>query len=446
MQLEVEELSPIKKRVNVTVPSNRVDSSFSSAYNNISRRVTLPGFRRGRIPMSHLRKRYGRQAAADVSQAFIEEGWRKAIDELSLKPVGEPEIDADLPRQGKEYGFSITIEVAPDFELQPYDQLSIEKDEWKVPDAVVDHEIEHIAEDVAPWEPVTDRTVAQKGDMAVLDYHGTVDGEAFAGGTAEGADIELGAEQLIPGFEEQIIGQEVGSEFTVTVTFPEDYPAEHLAGKTAEFACTLHDLKTRTTPEPGPELAALLGEEDMETVRQNVRERIEKRYENRGKSEAHTALREQIADAYDFEVPPSLVQATVADKRNEALSGAMRSGVDFEEAQKQFDEKADELEQEAAREVRAELVLDAIAEAEDISVPEADVHAYIDQAARSMGQYGVRLRQAYRDPNRRAGLRRRMRQDKVLDFLLTRANVTSNEREVPLHTHDDEDTEEGKAE
>lgn len=448
MQLEVEDQSPIRKRVQVTVPSSRVDSSFSAAYNEISRRVSLPGFRRGRIPMSHLQKRYGKQAAADVSQVLIQEGWRKALDELSIVPVGEPQIDAQLPQPGKEYGFSITVEVTPHIELQPFDNLSVEMDQWSVSDEVVDHEIEHLAEEVAQWEPITEARPAAKGDLAVIDYQGSLGDEPFPGGTAEDAEIQLGSGQLIPGFEDQIIGHAVGEAFDVNVTFPAGYHATHLAGRDARFAVTLKDLKARKVLPPGPELAALLNEEDMDAVRAGMRERIEKRHASRAKDEAKQRLREQLAGAYDFDLPPSMVAAGLADKRSELMNEAVQGGATFEDARAGLEDRLAAAEDEVRAEVRAGLVLDAIAEAEQVEVSEQEVNAYIDLMVRSMGQYGVRLRQAYRDPNRRAGLRRRMRQDKVLDFLLTRANVTAVAREVPLHVHDDEGNaeQEGNAE
>lgn len=439
MQLDIEELSPVRKRVLITVPAPQVDSAFSKTYNRIAQRTSLPGFRRGKVPMSHLRKRFGAQATADVTEQLVGEAWGKALDDLALTPVGQPDFDAaDRVQQGKDFQFTFTVEVTPDVEVKPYAELEAKLETFSASDAVVEHELEHLAEQLASWEPVEDRTVTEDGDMVVLDYAGSIDGEAFAGGTAEDAELELGSGRFIPGFEPQLVGKTVGEAFTVEVEFPADYPAEHLAGKTAQFACTIKDIKAKVIPEIGQPLADQLGEENLDAVKAQLKTRIEGRFNGAANDEAKRQLKAQIGEAYDFEVPEALVGAAVEEKKSELISEAVKGGSDFAAARAEADEKAPTLRDEVIREVRVELVLDAMAEKEAIDVEVHEVNAQIEQMVRVMGQYGARLRQAYRDPNRRAGLRRRMRQDKVLDFLLTKANVATVERDVPMHVHDDD--------
>lgn len=431
MQLDTEDLSPTKKKVTITVPAPRVDSGFSAAYNQISQRVSLPGFRRGRVPMSHLRKRFGKQATADVTQALVEEGWTRALDDLAFVPVGMPDIDAEPAKQGKPYTFTVVVDVTPDIELLPYEGLTAETVTWTVGDGALDHELGHLREQVATWAPVDDRDVAESGDMVVIDYAGSIDGVPFDGGTSEDAELELGSGDFIPGFEEQIVGRKAGSDFDVNVSFPEDYQSEALAGAAAVFKCTLKEIKAKDIPEVGQELADRLGAEDIDAVKAEVRDQIAERYAKKTIEATREALREQISAQYDIPAPESLVEASLSDARGDVFRELMDEGRTYEEAAEVADARLEERRAAIEKKVRTELVLDRIAAVEDIEVPLHEVNAFIETMVRAMGQYGPRMRQVYKDSNRRAALRRRMRQDKTLDFLLTKADVTAIEREVP---------------
>ncbi len=437
MQLDSADLGPTRKEVTITVPARRVDSSFSMAYNRLSQRVNLPGFRKGKVPMGHLRKRFGKEATADVTQALVEEGWAKILDDLAIVPVGMPDIDAELAEQGKDFVFKIAVEVTPTVELQPYDGLKIEKDTWTVGDAPIDHELEHLREHAATFVPVEGRDEAAEGDMAVIDYAGSIDGVAFPGGTAEGADLVLGSGNFIPGFEDQIVGKKVGSSFDVEVTFPEDYGAEDLAGKAAVFAVTLHELKAKELPELGDALAERLGVESYDKLREEVSQQISQRYERQAVEEARKALRAALSGQYDFAVPETMVTEALDERRGQVLSELMSGGTDYEAAAAKVDEALEAQRAEVENDVRVDLVLDEIAAKEEIEVEVHEVNAFIERMVRSMGQYGGRMRQVYKDSNRRAALQRRLRQDKVLDFLLDKAEVSSVEREVPAHLDHD---------
>ncbi len=446
MQLDVEELSPVKKRISITVPAPRVDSSFSSAYNTISQRARLPGFRRGRVPMSHLRKRFGKQATEEVKGALLEAGWEQALNDYEFVPVGAPDVDAVDPKQGKEYSFSVTVEVTPAVELADPATFKVEMDEWSISDEVVDHELEHLAEEVAGLVPVTDRDEAQMGDQVTVDFIGRVDGEAFDGGAGNDVDLELGTGQFIPGFEEQIVGQKKGEDFEVTVTFPEDYQAEELAGKEAVFSCTLNEIKAKEVIAVGQDLADRVGEESVEDLQKGMRERLEQQWKDRAKEGAKTLLKEALGAHYDFMVPEGMLDNRMEQVRRELFQERMKAAqAEDEGSTPPLDELEEAVEAKRGEEetkLRVDFVLDAIAEGQQIEVEAHEVNAYVSQMARMMGPYGATLRQAYRRPEARAGLRRQMRQDKALDFLLTKVDVTSIPREVPMHDHGaDEDTE-----
>ncbi|MCA9537957.1 MAG: trigger factor, partial [Myxococcales bacterium] len=426
----------VRRRVQFEVPSSKVDSAFSKFYNQIGQRARLPGFRQGKVPLGHLRKRYQSQAISEVGQQLVEEGWKTLLDDHEIVPVSRPEVDAGAPREGHAFSFTVTFEIAPDIELQAYESLSIEREVYVASPDVVEHELEHVAEHFTRFEPIEDRTDARDGDQVVIDYRGEIDEIPFPGGTAQDAELHLGSGQFIPGFEGQIVGHEVGESFAIQVSFPEQYGAPNLAGKEATFHITLKALRQQVVPEIGQPLADLLGEPDLDAVRARTKAEIEARFNRRSDEEARTALRAQIGAAYDFDAPPSLVDDEVLQRQNQLAREMIDAGMPAEEAKAQALDQGDALRDEAITEVRAALVLDAIAEKESIEVAPREVDSYIEFIVRQTGQYGARLREAYRDPNRRAGLRRRMRETKVLDFLLTKANVTSVEKAVPAHKHD----------
>lgn len=436
LDIDIEELGPVRRRARVEVPSNKVDSAFSSAYNRIAQRAAMPGFRRGRVPMSHLRKRYGRQVTADVTNELLEAGFRAIVDEHKLQPLGQPEIDIEPAKQGRAFVATLTFEVAPVVELKPHDTYSVEREKWTASDDVVDHELTHLAERFAEFEAVEGRDITEMGDQVVFDYRGEVDGVPFNGGTASDARLELGAGQFIPGFEPQVAGQKVGEPFTVDVTFPEDYRATELAGKAAVFHCTVKGIEAKSIPAVDDALATKVGLKDLDELKTRVKADIEGQFDGRAASAARDALRIEVGQAYDFEVPPVLVEAGMGDKKNELRREAIQAGEDPEEALAEA--KMDAHREDVIRDARADIVLDQIADDESITVSAQELNGYIEQIIRQTGPYGERFRQVYADPNRRAGLRRRMRQDKVLDFLLTKANVTTIDKDVPAHDHGDD--------
>lgn len=442
MQFQIEELSPIQKRVQVSVPASRVDSGFSTAYNKISQRARMPGFRKGKVPPGYLEKRFGAEATAQVAEDLMQEGWNLAIREYNLRPVGRPQVDSDRPRRGHAFDFKITVETLPEVELLPAGDFTGTKTVWNASADVVEHELTHLQEQFARFEPVTDRDDARKGDQVVIDFVGRVDDDEFDGGKAEDVDLTLGTGQFIPGFEEGIIGHKRDESFEIEITFPGDYRATQLAGKTATFAITLKDIKVQVLPEIGDELAAEAGEKDLAALKEVVKARIEQVYNRRSINELKADLKNQIAEKYTFTLPDALVADVLKDQLEERKQALQRQGKSAAEIPALLAAEATEQQGRVERDLRVELVLGALGEAEAITVSEHEVNSVAEQTARQMIQqmgpeFAAQIRQMYRDPNQRESLRRRIRQDKALDVLLDKANLTVVEQDVPPHVHDD---------
>lgn len=446
MQFQIEELSPIRKRVQVSVPVARVDSGFSAAYNEISKRARMPGFRRGKVPPGFLEKRFGAEATANVAEALLQEGWNLAIREFNLRPVSRPEVESDRPRRGHAFDFKITVETLPEIDLLPVSSFEGTKTIWNASPDVVDHELTHLQEQFARFQPVTDRDDARKNDQVTIDFVGRVADAEFDGGKAEDVELVLGSGQFIPGFEDGIIGRKRDEAFEIEITFPGDYRATQLAGKTATFAITLKDIKAKVLPEIGDELAAEAGEKDLDALKEVVKARIEQVYNRRSIAETKAALKAQIADKYTFTLPESLVGDVLKDQLDDRKSALQREGRNAAEIPALLAAETEAQRARVERDLRVELVLGAVAEAEGVTVSEHEVNTIAEQTARQMIQqmgpeFGAQIRQMYRDPNQRDSLRRRIRQDKALDVLLDQVNLTVVTQDVPPHVHDDEHTE-----
>lgn len=428
MQVRIEEQSSVAKRVTVVVPSNEVAREFSGAYGRLGQRVNLPGFRRGKVPVEVLKKRYGDQVSVEVAKSLVDAGWKHVLKEHKLLPVNTPQFEGQLEpaRPDVDFTFSFTVEVPPEVDLLPYETIAVEKTDWQITDTHVEHELTHVAESASVWQPVGDRDVASSGDMAVVDFEGRIDGVPFEGGKAEEYEIVLGSGRLIPGFEEQIVGKTKDTDFDVTVTFPGEYPNKDLAGKTAVFAAKLKELKVKVIPPIDDELAGTLGVENLDALKVEVRKRMTTQWEQAAKNDAFGRIQEHVAGVYNFELPPSMVEAELAERKKSAEPGSPEANESDESIRKNVKES-----------LRVALVLDHVADKESIDVAEGEIIREVEMMVRSAGAYGARVRQMYRDNGRRASLRRRMRHLKVLDFLLSKANVTLVSKEIPAHDHGD---------
>jgi trigger factor len=432
MQVDIKDIDSVSKEATVTLTTGEVNSAFATVYNQIGQRVSLPGFRRGKVPMGHLRKKFSRDAASEVLQLLVEKGWKGVLDDGNVLPLSEPKFDLSPVVEGQGFTFSMTIEVPPVFEIQSFDGLSAEREVWTASEEVVSHELVHLAENFATYEPVNGRDVTALDDSIVFDYAGKVADVAFDGGTAQGASLILGSNQFIPGFEAQCVDKKVGETFDVTVTFPEDYQSTDLAGKEAVFTCTISEIRAKLVPEIGQALAEKVGEPDMETLSAKVKESVEAQSNDNSMIQTRETLRTQLGAQYDFDVPASLIESSLSERRSRAVNAAVREGTDIADAEKAFDEQEGVLD-EVKSSMRAMFVLDDVARSEEIDVTPFDVHQEVEKLAGTMGPYAHQFRQMYQDADRRALLARRLKHDKVLDFILTKANVTDIPKDVPKH-------------
>jgi len=417
----VTELPESRVRVEAEVPAAEVEKRVEQAARVLGRQLRVPGFRAGKAPAPVVIKRVGREAVLDEAVRDSIGAWYSAaIDAAAIVPVGEPQLDmGELPRQGEPLTFSIEIGVRPVATLGEYKSLGVERREPEASDEAVEAEVERLRERSGRLETV-DRA-AGDGDFVVMEYLGTLDGEPFAGGEGRDQMIELGSGRLVPGFEEQLTGAKAGEERTVTVTFPDDYNAEELAGNEAQFAVTVKEVKAKDLPELDDDLAAEAGFDTLEELRADIRERLTESESDRVEAEFREAVLDAAVDNATIDVPDALIEARSRELWDQMLHSLSHQGISKEMylqiSGRSEDDIVSEGKVDAERQLKREAVLAAVVEAESIEPSDDEVLAALEEAAPQERTSAKKLLERMKSAGRLDSLKADLAQRKALDLL-----------------------------
>lgn len=445
LKATAERLEKNRVALQVEVEAERVDAALERAYRKLVSRVNIPGFRKGRAPRKIVEARLGKEALYDEAlDDLIPAAYREALEVTQTEPIDQPRLyDVEI-EEGKPLRFRAEVEVKPEAELGEYKGLEVEKLVEQVEEKDVDHILEHLREDHSELVPA-DRQEVQRGDFALIDFEGFIDGEPFSGGAGKGYLLEIGSGRFIDGFEEQLIGAKVGEVTEVKVTFPADYRAESLRGKEALFKVTVRELKVKRLPELDDEFAKDVGDaETLEELRAKIRKDLEQAAAERAEREMRDKLVRIVRDNSVVDAPEVLVEGELAEMVNEFARSLVYSGIDpqayFSRPGRSIEDLKNELRPEAVGRVKARLVLETIAKREGIVVQPDELEARIEEIASGRRDVDA-VRKELQDPDRRAALRESLLLEKVVDFLVAQAKV--EERAVPSrghgHVHHDHD-------
>jgi trigger factor len=433
MKIDVDELGPVQRKVRVELPKDEVASEFAKAYRNLGQRVRVKGFRAGKTPRSVLQGLYGEEIKGQVRSHLVEHSLGEALKERGLQIVSRPEIEAEDLSEGADFSFSAVFEIKPEFEIKDYVGIEVERVKLSVSDEQVDQALKRIQESHAQLEPVESREVAQAADFVTLDFAGTIDGKEFPGGKAENYLMEVGAGQTLPEFDNAVVGARRGEAKSAQVHFPEDYPNRALAGKTAEFNLVVREIKQKVLPSLDDEFAKEHGEcGSLEELKAKLRGRLGDELKKFQDNDLKERILGRIIDNHPFMPPSAMVERQTRylmeryqDRSNE---GAGADAPSLEETRKACEERA-------MRQVRATLLAEKIAQAENIEIPQSEVQERIEHLARATGERGKNVRQYYSRADAREELRSQMVFERTLDYLLQKANI--KERDAPSETVDD---------
>jgi trigger factor len=419
----------------VVVPATEIGANVDRRLTELSKTMKMPGFRPGKIPMALLKKRYGQSVMGEVLEKTVQDSSNKLLQDNDVRPALEPKIEVVSFAEGTDLEYTMAVETLPEIEPADLTGLSLERLVAPVDDKAIDEALERIANSNKQFEPVKKARAAKKGDQLVIDFTGTVDGEARPGMDGQDYPLELGAGNFIPGFEDQLIGIKPEETRTVTVTFPADYHAAELASKEAKFEVTAKELRAPSKTKIDDEFAKTLGLEDLEALKKIAREQIEGEYGRLARLKLKRGLMDALAERHDFPVPQGMV-----DLEFDSIWKQVQAELTEEEKAKPEDEVKAEYRQIAERRVRLGLLLSEIGKRNTIQVTQEELNrGLIAEARRYPGQEREVL-DAYRNnPRALDALRAPIYEDKVVDHILggvtlTDRNVTAEE----LAREDDE--------
>jgi trigger factor len=434
MQSEIREISPVLVEVTVEVPWDRIQRDLNDTYREIGKTARVRGFRPGKVPKDILKQVYGRQAAAQVTGALVEQALMHAVQEHELHIVAQPEME-DPPEleRGKPLTFKAKVEVRPKIDEVAIDGLEVWQKPIDIPDEAIDAELEGLREQHAEIQALDPMRPAEECDLITIDYTVTVDGEAKEDLGAEGRQVEIVDEHLLPALKEGLVGMQPGDEKTIDIAFEDDHPNADLQGKTAQFTVKAKELHEKLLPEIDDEFAKDCGDfETLLELRLKIREGLEGSAKQQSDAELKDQLIEGLIQANEIQVPPSMVQQQQQMMMYEMAQFMQMAGQQGAPGADFFSG----IEERAQRRVQAGLLLGALARQEGIDVTEADLDAKFQEIAEQTGKHIAKVRADYQEAQRDA-LESQLLEEKVMALLTERAKINEGERPVPEPENDE---------
>lgn len=397
MSLNVEKLDGNMAKLTIEVEAEKVEEAITKAYHKLKNQISLPGFRKGKVPQKMAEKAYGVEIFyEDAANFMINDSYPEIFDEVDIEITSPPEIDIEQIERGKNFIYTATVAVKPEVKLGQYKGLEYTKFDATVSDEDVDKEIERTREMNSRRIPVEDRP-AQMGDIVTIDYEGSVDGVPFDGGKAENYGLTLGSNTFIPGFEEQIAGHSIDDDFDVNVTFPEEYHAEDLKGKAAVFKCKIHEIKMKEVPELDDEFAAEVSEFDtLEEFKADIRKELEKtKYEDLKRAAEEEVVDKAVENA-EMEIPGPMLDTKTEQTAAEFERRMSYQGLQLEQylqiVQQTYEQFLEQVRPQALKSTKTRLTLEAIVEAEGIEATDEDVTDEINKMAEAYDMEADKVR------------------------------------------------------
>ncbi|MCL6283134.1 trigger factor [Ruegeria sp. 2012CJ41-6] len=417
----------LKRGYNIVVSAAELDDKVNEKLTEAQPEVEMKGFRKGKVPMALLKKQYGQRLLGEAMQETIDGAMNQHFEDSGERPALQPEVKMTNEdwKEGDDVHVEMSYEALPEIPEVDLKAVELEKLVVKADDAAVDEALANLAENAQDFKARKKGSKAKDGDQIVMDFVGKVDGEAFEGGSAEDYPLALGSNSFIPGFEEQLVGSKAGEEKDVTVTFPEEYQAEHLAGKEAVFTCTIKEVKEPVAAEINDELATKFGAEDLAALKTQISERLEAEYSGAARAVMKRGLLDKLDTLVAFDLPPTLVDAEAKQIAHQLWheENPEVEGHDHDEI-----EPTDEHNKLASRRVRLGLLLAELGKKAEVEVTDAEMsQAVMAQARQYPGQERQFFEFVQQNPQMQQQLRAPIFEDKVVDYVFELAQVSDKE-------------------
>jgi trigger factor len=421
MSVTVEKLENNMAKLKITVPAEQLEKAIEKAYQKNKNKIQIPGFRKGKAPRKMIEQMYGKGVFyEDAANDLIEEEYPKAVEECGEDVVSSPKIDVEELEAGKDFVFTAEVALKPPVKLGKYKGIEVEKMDLDVTDDEVDAEIDKQRNMNARSIDVTDRAV-KDGDTVSLDFEGFVDGVAFDGGKGTDYPLTIGSGAFIPGFEEQLVGFEIGQEGDVNVKFPEDYQAENLAGKDATFKCKVNSIRAKELPELNDEFASDAGFDTVAEYKEDVKKKLEEKKAADEKAKREDAVVRAVIEDSEMELPEAMIETQQRQMVNEFAQRLQMQGMNMDQYLQytggSVDQMLAQVKPQAIERIKSRLVLEAVAEAEKIEVSDADVDAEIESMAHQYRMEVEKLKEMMSDAEKKQ-LKSDLAVQKAADFLV----------------------------
>lgn len=416
MQVSVETTSNIERRMTIGVPAQEIDAAVQKRVQETARTVRLNGFRPGKVPVSVVKRRFGASIRQEIVGEVMRDNYMKALEEQDIAPAGWPKFEPKVMEEGKDLEFVAIFEVLPEIELGDLSKVSIEKPQSEITEKDVDSMIDNLRRQQATMKSV--KRKSKNKDVVTIDFKGSVDGEEFEGGSAEGHRLTLGSGQMIPGFEKGIVGGKAGEELEIDVTFPEDYHNEELAGKPAKFAITIHQVEEPQLPELDEEFFKKFGieAENEEEFRAEVQKNMERELKQAVNNKVKNDVIDGLLETTELEVPESLIDQEIDRLRQDAVQ-RFGGQVDFKQLPKEL------FQEQAVRRVKTGLLFQELVKKNDIKADDAKVDEKIQEIASTYEQPEEVIAHFNSSPDQKAQIESAVLEEAVVDVVLAQAKV-----------------------
>lgn len=425
MKSTVDRGEGLSRKLNVEIPVEKVQEAFDKVYKAIQKKANIKGFRQGKAPLNTIKSIYGEQVKNDVLNDLINEGYQNALEEHKLEPVGYPKVSFEPLAEEKVFTFTAEFEVRPDVVIKKFEGLPVLKEKLEIGDDRVNVILDNIRKSQAETATVFEDRAAVEGDVAVVDFVGSVNGQPLPNGSAEGHELELGAKQFIEGFEDGVIGMKIGQTRTLNLRFPEGYHEASLSGAPVSFEVKLTGIKKKVLPQLNDELAQKLGEfKTLEELKTRIRQDIEEGEKKRIGEDLRNRIVKALVEANPVEAPKGLVEQQKQSLIEDFKGRLKQQGLgdkDFEEYKSKWNEDFTET---ATYMVKSTFLLDALAEQLQLRASAKEVEAKIEEYAQQTGIEMARLNEFYSKPERRSRLLFQITEEKVVNKLVEAAKVT----------------------
>ncbi len=436
--IQVEDLSAVRKKVTFEVPQDRVSETLEAQYKDLKKNAQIKGFRRGKVPMEIIKNLFKEQVHSDTAKKIIEDTFELGLDEKKIKPITVINLDQEPLDPEKPFVYTVEIEAPPELDVQGFREISLNKIVREVNESDIDERIEVIRQRHAKLAPIPEGNGIKDGDHLVVDVEAVADGEIIKSLSVKDYHLEMGRNFYLPDFDSNLIGLKLGEPVTLSHTLAEDFPRKELAGKSATFTVTIKEAKERLIPELNDELAKDLGQiESLEDLKKQVSQDLRDSYDMDIKEDLRKQIVEKIIEANPFEAPESLVESRIDGIIMGARENLARQGIDMKRFPLPDKAQRDSIRPKAEEQVKAALIIKAIGEKEEILVNQEDIDAEIEKRAKFFGWSPDFFRDQLEENDRMEDFKSSLLEDKIYLFIEQQADIT----EVPYSAEKPETSE-----